>query len=82
MVFTTAATLLEQGDELIEGSGPLVIDLGQAGNCDSAGLALLLEWLQRARAKGTEIRFRNVPAPLLGIARLSNVDALLPLADG
>jgi phospholipid transport system transporter-binding protein len=82
VTFATAATLLEQGDALLKGDRTLVIDLEQAGNCDSAGVALLLEWMERARVKGVEIRYRNIPAALLDIARLSNVDPLLPLADG
>ena len=81
MVFSTAGSLLEQGDALIAGEGPLVVDLSGVRKCDSAALALLLEWLERARRRGTDIRYRHLPDALRGIARLSNVEALLPLAD-
>jgi phospholipid transport system transporter-binding protein len=50
------------------------IDLGQVGNTDSAGLALMIEWIKYCRAKRTQVRFSNVPKQLLSLARLSGFD--------
>ncbi len=77
LVFASAAKLLQQGDKLIAGESPLTIDLAAVGDCDSAGLALLLEWLDLGRQRAIVIRYRNTPAALLGIARLSNVVDLI-----
>ena len=80
LVFATAPGLLGEAASLFRGQRELIIDLGQVSRCDSAGLALLLEWLERGRSQGISIRFRNIPESLLRIARLSNVASLLPEA--
>jgi phospholipid transport system transporter-binding protein len=77
LVFASAAELLQRGDKMIAGESPLTIDLAAVGDCDSAGLALLLEWLDLGRQRDIVIRYRNTPAALLGIARLSNVVDLI-----
>jgi phospholipid transport system transporter-binding protein len=80
MVFATVPHLLEQGAGLFDGrDGELEIDLAPVGQTDSAGFALLLEWLDQGRQCGCTIRFRNLPVALLGIARLSNAEGLLPV---
>ena len=81
LVFASVGRLLQDSEPLLAGSGPLVIDLGGVEGSDSAGLALLLEWLDRGRARGRRIRFRGLPDPLRRIARLSNLESLLPVAD-
>ena len=62
---------------LAEASDDLVIDLGGVGRANSAGLALLLEWLGQARARGRTLRFTNLPDSLLRLAELSNLDNLI-----
>jgi phospholipid transport system transporter-binding protein len=52
----------------------ITIDLAGVGNTDSAGLALMIEWIKYCRAKRTLIRFSNVPKQLLSLARLSGFD--------
>lgn len=59
----------------------LLVDLGGVGRADSAGLALLLEWMRLAQAAGKSIRYRQIPAQLLAIAHASNLDRHLPLTD-
>jgi phospholipid transport system transporter-binding protein len=44
---------------------------------DSAGLTVLLDWLAHAKREGRSLRFTNLPAELLAIARISEVDELL-----
>ncbi len=78
LVFATAPQLLGEGESLFQGQRELIIDLGGVQRCDSAGLALLLEWLERGRSRGLSIRYRNIPESLMRIARLSNVASLLP----
>ena len=53
------------------------MNLGEVTRVDSAGLALLLEWLRLARSEGRAMRFTALPDKLLAIARLSGVDGLL-----
>lgn len=56
------------------------IDLAGVGAVDSAGLALLLEWQSRARARGGQLALDNAPADLLRLARLCEADDLLSLS--
>jgi phospholipid transport system transporter-binding protein len=57
----------------------LDIDLSQVVRSDSAGLALLVECLRQARQVGKTVRFFNIPAQMLAIARVSSLDQVLPL---
>ena len=62
-------------------SGPGVpdVDLQYVVRSDSAGLALLMECLRAARQTGSSVRFFNIPAQMLAIARASSLDQVLPL---
>jgi len=55
------------------------IDLGQVQRSDSAGLALLIEWLREAQRSGASLRFFNIPAQMLEMARASGLEQILPL---
>ncbi len=61
------------------GEGPVVLDLGGVRRADSAGLALLVEWLRAARRAGRELRLRAMPEQMRAIARVSGLDRILPL---
>jgi len=77
VTFATAGALLGAGAARFTGLGAVTVDLGQVTRADSAGLALLLEWLRLGRAAGRPVRFTNLPDKLRGIARLSGVEQLL-----
>ena len=80
LVFSTVAGLLEKSGLLLAEASDPIVDLASVVNCDSAGLALLLEWITVGTGAGKPVRFRNLPEALVGIARLSNAEKLLPLA--
>ncbi len=77
VTFATAGTLLDTGRALFAGQPAVTVNLREVTNVDSAGLALLLEWLRQARAERRTVLFQCVPDKLLAIARLSGVEALL-----
>jgi len=52
----------------------ITIDLSRVPCTDSAGLALMIEWIRYARTKKTQIRFKKIPKQLLNLARLSGFD--------
>ncbi len=52
----------------------VIMDLGGVGNADSAGLALLIEWLKYSRSKRVQLHLRNIPEAILNIAKLSGLD--------
>jgi phospholipid transport system transporter-binding protein len=74
---TTAREVLEQSESRFAQSKDIDVDLGGVGESDSAGLALLIEWLRIARQGEKAIRFANVPAQIEALARISEVEDLL-----
>lgn len=77
VTFATAGPLLGAGARAFAGQASVTVDLAAVTRVDSAGLALLLEWLRQGRAAGRSTRFTGLPDKLLAIARLAGVDALL-----
>ena len=74
---STARDVLEQSESRFAQSKEIDVDLGGVGESDSAGLALLIEWLRAARQAGQVIRFANVPAQIDALARISEVEELI-----
>ena len=58
-------------------SVPESINLTGVTSADSAGLALLIEWIRLGKKHNCNIRFLNLPAQLLPLAKLFGVDHLL-----
>ncbi len=75
--FATAASALAEGRALIGSGQALTVDLAGITGSDSAGLAVLVEWLSVARARGATLRYAAVPGQILAIARISDLDELL-----
>ena len=57
------------------------VDLAGVTRADSAGLALLLEWVTWANHTVREIRFVDVPARVTAIAKTTEVNELLTRGD-
>lgn len=77
MSFDTAGDILRESEELFEPHTLLEVDLSGITHTDSAGLALLLEWIMWANHTVREIRFTGMPEKLGAIARTTEVDDLL-----
>lgn len=75
--FDTVTGLLAPGSAAIGSGEAAVIDLGGVTSSDSAGLALLIEWLSVAREAGRKLRYENVSSQIKQLAGLSEVDELL-----
>ena len=77
MTFKTAEKLLRASEKPFEEHTRLEIDLTDVNQSDSAGLALLLEWVTWANHTVREIRFTGMPERILAIARTTEVEDLL-----
>ena len=77
--FDSVPALAGRSGELFREPGEVRVSLADVTRADSAGLALLVDWLREARRRGRRIAFTHVPAQLLALARVSGVDELLPL---
>jgi phospholipid transport system transporter-binding protein len=73
----TVGELLKQSREPFASARQLEVDLGGVTEADSAGLALLIEWVRIARKAGRPIRFENAPRQISALARISDVEGLL-----
>jgi phospholipid transport system transporter-binding protein len=78
LTFATVTGLYHPGLERIAKAGTeLEFDLQGVAASDSAGLALLIDWLAEARARQLALRYRQPPEGLLALARLSEVEPLI-----
>lgn len=79
--FDTAAAVLRRGESMF-GTSARSVDLSGVTHSDSAGLSVLLTWVERARRDGRVLRYTAIPDQLLKMARLCAVDGLLSAASG
>lgn len=79
LTFETVPGLAQQGERVFGDCPALALDLGGVTRADSAGLALLVEWLRRARECGQDVRYSNIPEQMLAMARASGLDQVLPM---
>ncbi len=59
------------------GKGNLVVDLTGVSHSDSAGLALLLQWLGDVQAAGSELKFINIPDQVADFIRINGLAQIL-----
>jgi len=78
--FGTAAEALEKSRALFADQKHIELDLEGVEATDSAGLALLVEWVGWAHREKRSIRFHHLPKQALALAHISEVDKLLPVA--
>jgi len=79
LTFATARDARQLGELVLESSAAesIVVDCGGVTRADSAGLAVLLDWLAWGRRRSRPVALHNLPASLLAIARISELDGLL-----
>lgn len=77
--FATVSELAKKSAGLLWRSEQVTLDLDGVTRTDSAGLALLVEWLRAARRQGKAIQFRNIPRQMMAVAEVVGLDKLLPV---
>jgi len=79
LTFATARRACELGERSFAGAAGDAVEIDCTGitASDSAGLAVLLEWLRIARRAGRKLRYTALPQGLMALARISEVDAML-----
>jgi phospholipid transport system transporter-binding protein len=80
LVFATVGDALKQSAQIFSTEQQLAIDLSAVTSADSAGLALLIEWYRLAARGNKSIRFIGAPTQLRALAKISDIDALLPFS--
>lgn len=80
LTFASARMARQLGLEALKGKGtepPVEIDCQGVTAADSAGLAVLLDWLALAKANGRALRYLHLPAGLTALAGISEVTSLI-----
>jgi phospholipid transport system transporter-binding protein len=80
LVFATAKAARAAGLEILERSQSresLTVDCSGVGASDSAGLAVLVDFLANATKRGRAVQFWNLPSGIVAVAKISDVDAIL-----
>jgi phospholipid transport system transporter-binding protein len=77
MTFKTAERILRSSENPFEQYTRIEVDFSGVTRADSAGLALLLEWITWANHTVREIRFTSLPERIIAIAKTTEVDHLL-----
>jgi len=79
LTFATARRAREIGLRCLAQApqGALEIDCADVKPSDSAGLAVLLDWLGAAKRAGRTLRYTRLPEELTALGHISEVDDLL-----
>lgn len=79
LTFATARKARQQGLQLLNAAnvGEIEIDCSGVTASDSAGLAVLLDWLAAARVAHRSLQLRNLPEPIRAVAQISDVADIL-----
>ena len=75
--FPTASEIFELSKKYFEPHSVIEVDFSGVERSDSAGLALLLEWVNWARNYVREIHYREIPEQIFAIAAISEVESML-----
>ena len=81
LTFSTVPEVLTQSVSWLDQATPVTVDLQQVTRADSAGLALMIEWLRQARGNNLELRFIHIPDQLATLIRLSGLQDLFSLGS-
>ncbi|TCO80151.1 phospholipid transport system transporter-binding protein [Plasticicumulans lactativorans] len=80
------AALFDAGRGAVGSGARIEIDVAGVSRADSAGMALLVEWLRVARQAGGDIRYTGMSQAMLALLRVADLDDVLdvvpaPAAD-
>lgn len=79
MDFESVPSALDESMRLFADQTSIELDFSEVSAADSAGLALLVEWVGWAKRQRCKLRFLNLPKQALALARISDVEKMLPV---
>ena len=72
--FDSVPALVSQSRAAFDNRSDLEVDLGEVRRSNSAGLALLIEWMRWSAQAGTAIHFVRIPDSLKRLAGIGGVE--------
>ncbi len=73
------STLSTSEKSMLERQGKCTFDLAEVERVDSAGLAWLINAIRDGRQNNVEVKLTDAPEKLIKLAKISDVDTLLPV---
>jgi phospholipid transport system transporter-binding protein len=80
LTFDTVPAVLADSKTWFAGDGKITIDLSGVTLADSAGVALLLEWMEHSRDARRELDFSGFPEQLRRLIGVSGLNGVFGLA--
>ena len=77
LTYATVARALYLSKDLFGDHATIELDMSDIRAADSAGLGVLLEWVNWAKNFVREIRYISIPPQIMAIAQISEVDDML-----
>jgi len=77
--FNTVPAISANFANMVNNSEEIILDLKGVTRTDSAGLALLIDWMRTAHHEQKRIVFKNMPSQMQAMANVSELDDILPL---
>jgi phospholipid transport system transporter-binding protein len=71
-------SVLAESRDIFRGDRDVRLDLAAVDRMDSAGLALIIEWMRLARRHDASLRVSNIPSQMQGIAQACGLERLFP----
>ncbi|MDH3310699.1 MAG: STAS domain-containing protein [Gammaproteobacteria bacterium] len=82
LTFQTVPRFQDQAGNLLQGDAkPVTIDMKGVTQSDSAGLALMIEWLQMARTAQRELVFAHIPEQIRDLIRVNGLQQMFSLEN-
>nr|VFK13789.1 MAG: anti-sigma-factor antagonist [Candidatus Kentron sp. LFY] len=81
LTFTSVASLWRKGEYPFPNTNRVALDLSEVIHSDSAGLALMVEWLRQSKTRDAIIEIHNIPKQMLSLARTAGIDFLLEMPE-
>lgn len=75
--FQTVMIFLTMSAPFFKENEKMLIDFSSVNKTNSAGLALIFEWIRLGKMHHCQVFFKNIPHELLSIAAISNVSPIL-----
>lgn len=77
----TVPVRLKRSADWFENGQDTIIDLGGVSRADSAGVALLLEWVRDAAEAGSELRYVNAPDQIRAIVDFCGLNEVISVSS-
>lgn len=81
LTFSSVSALLAESLSYFKSQDELQIDLAGVAHADTAGVALLIEWMRMAKQQDALLSFSNIPEQMWAIIEVSDLGQRLPLSN-